>query len=103
MTTHTPTPWGVMHDGPAGDGMPWVAFREAAPGLTIGSPHNTELICRVSGYLQPVEANAAHIVRCVNNFDEAREWIRAALNMVDGDGTPPNWDGMRAFLKEIGA
>jgi hypothetical protein len=51
-----------MMDGPDGDKRepwePWIAFREAAPGLTIASPSNTEPIARVSGYLQPVVANA---------------------------------------------
>lgn len=37
---------------------PWKAMMEAAPGLTIGSAHNTEPVCRVSGYLQPCVANA---------------------------------------------
>ena len=65
-TKHTSGPWGIMHDGPIGDGKPWVAFKgtvfeEVAPSLTIASPHNTEPICRVSGYLHPVMANA-HLI-----------------------------------------
>jgi hypothetical protein len=34
-----------------------------------------------------------------NLLREAREWLKACLNMVDGDGLPPNWDGIRDFLK----
>ena len=55
---HSKGPWGIMYDGPKSDGEPWVAHMEAAPGLTIGSPDHTESICRVSGYLRPVKANA---------------------------------------------
>ena len=57
---HTPGPWQPMNDGPRNrqPWEPWIAYAEAAPGLTIASPHNTEPICRVNGYLQPVEANA---------------------------------------------
>ena len=29
--------------------------------------------------------------------EEMREAIRAALNMVEGDGTPPNWDWLRSL------
>lgn len=57
----TPERWGIMNDGPIGDGKPWTAYGEAAPGLTICSTHNTEPVCRVLGYLQPVEAYAALI------------------------------------------
>lgn len=31
---------------------------------------------------------------------EACNWLHACLNMVEGDGIPPNWDGIRQFLKE---
>lgn len=30
---------------------------------------------------------------------EAREWLVACLNLIDGDGLPPHWDGIRDFLK----
>lgn len=63
---HTPEPWGIMNDGPAGDGKPWQTYKELRPGLTISSPHNTEPIGRLSGYLQPIEANAERILACVN-------------------------------------
>ena len=50
----TSGPWGFLGDGV----LRKAAYREAAPGITIASPHNTEPICRVSGYAQPLEANA---------------------------------------------
>lgn len=39
----------------------------------------------------------------VNNMVRARveeleSGIRAALNMVDGDGLPPNWDALRELV-----
>lgn len=61
-TKHTSGPWGIMNDGPNGDMMPWKASNEAAPGLTIGSLHNTEYIARVNGYCLPIEANALLII-----------------------------------------
>jgi hypothetical protein len=39
---------------------------EAAPGLTIGSPHHSEPIARFSGYLMNAEANADRAIACVN-------------------------------------
>ena len=59
--TPSPGPWAPMGDGPKPDRKPWepwTAFMEAAPGLTIGSAGHTEPVCRVSGYLRPVVANA---------------------------------------------
>jgi len=50
---------------------------EAAPGLTIGSTDNTEPICRVSGYLQPLEANADFICTAVNYHERLVEQVRA--------------------------
>ena len=82
---HTPAPWGVMNDGPLGDGKPWTAHLEAAPGLTLVSPHNSEPICRVSGYCQPVEANARLIAESPVLLDIAeRVWKHAKI-----DGTLP--------------
>ena len=54
--------WGVMRDGPEGDGKPWTAHMEVAPGLTIGTTTHTEPIARISGYLLPAEANAVGIM-----------------------------------------
>lgn len=52
--SHTPKPWAFMNDAV----LRKAAFQEAAPGITIASPANSEPICRVSGYLHPLEANA---------------------------------------------
>lgn len=55
----TPGTWGLYGD-PKHPEPSRGAF-EAAPGLSIGSVTHTEPIARVSGYLHPVEANAALI------------------------------------------
>ena len=63
---HSEGQWWPMMDGPKENRQPWepwAAFMEAAPGLTIGCTSNTEPLCRVSGYLVPVVANAALIAR----------------------------------------
>ncbi len=82
MNAFTPGPWGPMTDGPwrPDSWTPWNARGEAAPGLTIGSIHNTEPICRVSGYLQPCIANARLIVAAPDLFDACE----LALSQLDG-------------------
>jgi hypothetical protein len=60
----------IMRDGPVGDGKPWTAFMEAAPGLTIGTTDHTEPFCRVSGYLRDVEANTELLIRLLNGTKE---------------------------------
>ena len=35
--------------------------------------------------------------------DEMVEWINAMMNMVEGDGTPPNWDELREFRESLRA
>lgn len=32
------------------------------------------------------------------DLEEARRWLKACLGLVEGAG-PPNWDGIRDFLK----
>jgi len=80
--TPTPGPWEPMMDGPKRDRKPWEpweASMEAAPGLTIGCRNNTEPICRVSGYLQPVKANARLIASAPD--------LLAALKTVEWRGS----------------
>lgn len=64
---HTPKPWGMTK---AQQG----SF-EAAPGITVFSSSNTELICRVSGYLQPLAANAQLIVLSPDMFEFVEEFL----------------------------
>ena len=63
---YTQGPWGPYGNNPylTPDEL-WTPNRgimEVSPGLTIGSIHHTEPICRVFGYLLPVVANARLIV-----------------------------------------
>ncbi len=81
MSKHTPGPWGPMASLSDDETIAWTPIQgklEAAPGLTIGSPHHTEPICRVSGYLQPVVANA-RLIAAAPEMLEALEQTRKAL------------------------
>ena len=85
-TKHTPGPWGPM--GPVD--KPWELNQgtlEAAPGITIGSVTHTEPICRVSGYLQPLEANARLIAAAPELLEacELAEAVLAEHEQHDGD------------------
>ena len=73
---HTPLPWGPYGE-PDKRWEPTQGTLEAAPGLTIGSPANTEPICRVSGYLQPLQANADFIVKATNCHYDLLEALKA--------------------------
>ena len=58
---YTPGPWGPMGNPYLTPEELWTPNRstmEVSPGLTIGSIHHTEPICRVFGYLLPVVTNA---------------------------------------------
>ncbi len=77
MTEHTPGPWAAF--GFRGQQMqPLQSWDEAAPGLSIGSVHSTEPICRVNGYMHPVVANARLIAA-------APELLEALEQIVDCD------------------
>lgn len=82
----TPGPWYPMLDGPRIDRKewePWLALMEAAPGLTIGSVGHTEPICRVSGYLRPVEANARLIAAAPDLLAVLRDALIATIGGHD--------------------
>ena len=59
---YTPGPWGPYGNNPYQTPEElWTPNRgimEVSPGLTMGSIHHTEPICRVFGYLLPVVTNA---------------------------------------------
>ena len=104
--TATPRPWLIMKDGPKGDGEPYQFPMEAAPGLTIASPANTEFIARLNGYGHDVKANAAFILHAVNTFDEAKAALRAALTCIMAHGVTtwerePLTDNLRAVLAKM--
>lgn len=74
----------------------WAVMEPAAGGLTIASPVNTEPICRVSGYLQPVVGNARFIARARTLLpqladaveQEHAEVVRLCVAMLTVVGTP---------------
>ena len=58
---YTQGPWGPMGNPYLTPEELWTPSKgalEVSPGLTIGSIHHTEPICRVFGYLLPVVTNA---------------------------------------------
>ena len=77
-------PWGIMADGPYGDGKPWKAHMESAEGLTIGSSYHTEPIARLSGYLHPVEANADFFIHAPQWLSEAADEIERQTKEING-------------------
>lgn len=107
---HTLGPWGLRGDAVCRR----QAFGEVAPGITIGSPHNTEPICRVSGYCQPLEANASliasapdllaaciHVLGCIENKDGDMERVVRAAVARATQRLPSNDDVELATLKRI--
>ena len=61
---YTPRPWGPMGNPYLTPEELWIPSKgalEVTPGLTIGSIHHTEPICRVFGWLLPAVANA-HVI-----------------------------------------
>jgi hypothetical protein len=78
--THTPTPWRVTDADCCTDGDDVKATILADSG---------RLICHIDrDYRAPAEANAAHIVRCVNAHDELIAALRYALDCAErGDVT----------------
>jgi len=51
-----------------------------------------------------LRAELEHVMaHCVpaSLLDEAQGLLKACLNMVDGDGLPPDWEEIRDFLKRL--
>jgi hypothetical protein len=46
----------------------------------------------------PADDLSDGLTKAANEIEEAREWLKACLQLVEGGG-PPNWDGIREFLK----
>ena len=58
------------------------AFMEAAPGITVGTPHNTEPIARFSGYLMPLEDNVAFVLHARTALPAMNKLVREMVEMV---------------------
>lgn len=88
MAEHTPTPWQIYDDvNPLHIAIKWHYS-------DIGGAH-------VADVLSP--ANAEFIVKAVNNHADMVACVRASLNMVEGDGLPPDWDFLRQTLAKASA
>lgn len=67
---HTPTPWKVYQFG----------------GVQIGQEDTGEAICSMWGDKSEGDANAAHIVKCVNMHDGLVEALRRLKQECEADG-----------------
>ena len=74
---YTPGPWGPYgnYSTPEELWTPTRGIMEVSPGLTIGSIHHTEPICRVFGHLLPVVTNARLISAAPDMFDALDHFV----------------------------
>ena len=88
MSEHTKMPW---HFTAANNGIGHVSSQPDGYGdiATVWNKEGNAL------------TNAAFIVKSVNHHYDLLACVRAALNMVDGDGAPPDWDFLRRTLASV--
>lgn len=82
--------------------LPW-AHRTGLENEII-TDADEDIVCRMPNHPENGKLwrlDAPLIVRAVNGLPEAIAALEAALNMVDGDGLPPNWDNIRAALTKL--
>lgn len=94
MSDHTPGPWAVTgRDSPAGADLAIIADGVGE----IGYASTRFVGCVVA------EANAAHIVRCVNAHDDMLEALEAVEAMLDDPGNHPELPVRRRVIAAIAA
>ena len=87
---HTPGPWKIgahVHD-------PWTVYVEQSDGEEPG-------ICTTDGSaFTPIDSEDEQIAnaRLIAAAPEMLAALKACLNMVNGDGQPPNWDWIREVV-----
>lgn len=89
---HTPTPWAI-YDKPA-HSCCWEFI-----GVNIEQAVRDEVADPI---FEADEANARHIVKCVNNHDRLVEALDGLLDMWDG-APIDEWEKARALLAELDA
>ena len=85
---YTPGHWGPMGNPYLTPEELWTPSKggmDALPGLTIGSIHHTEPICRVFGWLLPVVANARLISASPDTLESLIEVLPIAERLLIRD------------------
>jgi hypothetical protein len=93
----TPGPWTLKHISGSNFAVQQFEIR----GVFAGNPHvnpifnkNTSAIDGTTIFVSPEDAYL------ISAAPEMYEMLIATLNMVEGDGRPPNWDMIREVLKK---
>lgn len=96
MSVHTPAPWSAEPSIPS-DGFEcfWIKGQKLVGALP--PVYRTVSIGSVNGPHSGEQEANAHLIAAAPDLLEALE---AALNMVDGDGLPPDWDMLRAVVRK---
>ena len=85
---YTQGPWAPMGNPYLTPEELWTPSKgalEVSPGLTMGSIHHTEPICRVFGYLLPVVANARLIAASPDTLESLIEVLPIAEGLLIRD------------------
>lgn len=90
MTPHTPTPWEAWPDGPENR----LGYRIAQPGPNV-------VLARVDWKALNKEANAAFIIRAVNNHDALVEALRELLGGIEAEDNGNTGSLARAQQKAV--
>ena len=78
-------PYGNPYQTPEELWTPNKGIMEVSPGLTMGSIHHTEPLCRVFGYLLPVVANAHLIAAAPDTLESLIEVLPIAEGLLIRD------------------
>lgn len=92
MSEHTKAPWQVR------------VSNIVSVGVAEGGEHwQFSGIVQCLGPREVAEANARHIIKCVNYHNRLMEHLRDVIGVIDGDGGTFNIKGARALLSELSA
>ena len=85
--THTPTPWHILREA---DGAIAIGNRSLPHVAVVRYSHNPAL-SKETG-----EANASHIVKCVNLHDELVEVFELLIDNI----SPEAWEALPQYVQE---